>query len=757
MAGEIDQLAELNITHVVGHDSAGFAGRKTVADILEPAFDAVGAVQAQVAVFASTASSAAADTTFNVFSQVTSNPPLTASTIMASGWELVNGTPVDVSLGVIWAVRKGFDMTGTPRLWVDKILRTKRVRQPYPNQASFTTNEEAFSEGLYNSDFVIGLANLSSRNSVKPVAGWAMPARLQVQNTIHWEIAAFHVDGRPWGTGGVGQQVACVRVRATNGVNATAWQTVSGTSISTYVEDANPLEVFQGDLDVSALPDASYWLEGEVYPWIGSASAILSSVDQSGAREFSRRYFTKRATINYIYVASTGNDATGVCSSTAATAAATPCLTIGGALLRARLALGTAAVGSLDGLRIRVVDAVNTGAASIAAFAPLRQDVAGVVIERAPGTDRASAVVTLSSGFNPWFSDTSGALGAEGSLIFYDVSVVAGGAFTVSGSSARKLDVTFWNCNLNFGSFATSLRGNSHMRFFGVMMSNLHTTSLGAMTGNEVRILRGVTANLLNAGYEQFLTLGCNLSQASGPAFTDAKVNGHIWYNNKFLNPVATNSVLSFAGAVAGNSGLDLGSFAQIQNLVEVTSVSAGASMHIAGDSGKGNIVNGVVLHNTLTGVEATGRVNISYDEDPAVARFHKNLCFKGNLVPQINVKGDDFGPISNGARTGHFEFEHGVRCASNFTRDVNASGGDVSFGQAYPGVGSIIAGGDPLFVNNQGVTKPAGTLVAGSGGGTYTLQAGSPARNLLPLPLLKYDLAGNARGTGAQHAGAYQ
>jgi hypothetical protein len=87
----------------------------------------------------------------------------------------------------------------------------------------------------------------------------------------------------------------------------------------------------------------------------------------------------------------------------------------------------------------------------------------------------------------------------------------------------------------------------------------------------------------------------------------------------------------------------------------------------------------------------------------------------------------------------------------------VNANGGSASFGQAYPGIGSVIAGGDPLFTNNQSVTKPAGAFVAGAGGGIYTLQAGSPARNLQPYPLLKYDRAGGLRGAGTQHAGCHQ
>lgn len=708
--------------------------------------------------FAAATSSAAVDNLFTVFSQIAANPPLTASAILSSGVAIVNSAPADVSLGSLYIVRKGYGLDALPKFHVDHLYRTKRWRQAYPNQANFTADQEALNEGLYATDCAIGLPNASARTAPKAIANWCMPARLQVQNSVHWEIEPFHCDARPWGAGGVGQMVASVQVRANNGTTATAWQTVSATSLSTAVEDANPCEVFQGDIDVSALADGAFWLEAKIYPWFGGPASVLSSEDSGVFRELSRRWFRKSAVINYVYCDdATGNDATGVVSTVAATAAATPCKTIGGAFLRARTALGAATVGAIDGLRIRTLGPVNTGATNIASFAPLRQDVAGVIIERAPGVSRASAVVTISSSFRPFFSDTSGTL-TEGSLIFNDVSVVLGGAFLLQGETARKLEVQFWNCNLNWGSFATTLRSNSHLRFFGVVGSNFHSTSVAQSASGEVRIMRGLTADLNNGSFEGWVTMGCSLTRASSPGYADATKNGHICYNNTFLNPNQNSSgVLVFPGATAALNGLDLGSVAMVQNLVELLGTQGNSSMRIAGDSDKGNLTHAVICHNTCTGVEAAGRTNICYDEDPATARFHKNVMLKANCLTQINVKGDDYSLIQNGARTGQFEFEHGVRCSGNFTRDVNANGGGVSFGQAYPGIGSVIAGGDPLFTNNQSVTKPAGAFVAGAGGGIYTLQAGSPARNLQPYPLLKYDRAGSLRGAGTQHAGCHQ
>ena len=65
---------------------------------------------------------------------------------------------------------------------------------------------------------------------------------------------------------------------------------------------------------------------------------------------------------------------------------------------------------------------------------------------------------------------------------------------------------------------------------------------------------------------------------------------------------------------------------------------------------------------------------------------------------------------------------------------------------QAYPSQASFTA-----------ATWNGSAMVSGAGGGTYTLQSGSTAKNIMPAPLLSHDLAGNSRGTGTQNAGAYQ
>jgi len=668
-------------------------------------------------------------------------------TVLATdGWQVTDSTPSDLSLAEVPIARQGYTTAGEATTYYDVLAMTKRVRQAYPNQASFTTDQVALSDFIYSTDTAGGATNNSTRTSPKPTAAWVMVDRLLVASSVHWEIVAFHRNARD------NSQVACVQVRANDGTTQTAWQTVSTTAISTTVEDINPVEVFAGDIDISALATGSFWLEAKVVPWIGAAASILSSEDQSAVREFSRRWFRKGSTVNYVYVASTGNDTTGVCSTTAATALASPCLTLGGALLIARTALGTGTVGALDGLRVRILDTINAGNPNSAYF-PLQQDIAGVIVERAPGVARAAAIVTLNTNFRPGFSNHTSPV-TEGSLIFNDVSLLWGGMYSPTGETASKLHVQYWNCSIDYASYTiTTQRNNSHVSFFGVVATNPTSSLFAYHSSGQIRMMRGLTVDLNGANMEGWANIGCAITRCGQFVYEDL-TKPCIHYNNTFPNPQA--SVLIDRGGAVAMSGLNHGSDVIVQNLIEKSNTTNSVSFILSADSDYGNITDAIVMHNTFTGAGAYGRANIFYDEHASVARTHGMVAFKGNILPQLNIKGDDYSTILNGARIGHFVAEHGVGFEGNFVTHIDSGGGIPSFSQAYPGLTSTIGGGDPLFTDNQSTTVVSGSPVAGAGGGDYTLQGGSPCIGLLSEPVLKYDLAGAARGTGAQDAGCY-
>jgi len=666
--------------------------------------------------------------------------------------------PTDLSMLTATVNRAGYDQTGAATTRTETVYLTKRVRQAYSNQASFTENNVALSAPIFSADTVAGATNNSTLVGPKPIVNWSMVSRRTVGNSLDWELVAYHAGARPDGSG-VGRQVACVKVRANDGTTQTAWQTATTTAISTHCEDLQPLEVYAGTLDITALATGAVWLEAEVYPWIGT---VLKSEDNQtaglGPRYFTRRYFrkdvSKVTTPAYVYVASTGNDTTGVCSTTAATAAASPCLTVNGAIVKANTTLGNTR-GCLDNLRIRIVDTV---AASAASFNAYKQDIGAIIVERAPGTARASAIVSMTGAFRPYLTDHS--VGTEGAIIFNDVSLSLGVSGQFQGEAANNLFVQFWNCNFADASQFGGQRGNSHLAYFGTVFSAIDS-ALGQSANGEIRMMRGVQVDLNGKAPEGWVTLACKFTRAQNVAMADASKDGHIWASNLYLNPLGGSGPLRFVGSVAGGN---LGLVAMVQNVIELLTTTDTVAIALSHDSANGNVALGsVVIHNTATGQHNNGRVNAFYDDTTGQARSHGLTCFKGNLTPGNNIKGDVF--KSDGTKLGHFGHHHGVWFEGNFTVDHDASGQGatlgsgsetLSFGYAYGGRGSVIAGGDPLFTNYQAATWNGAAQVAGAGGGTYTLQAGSPAKNLLSQPLLAYDFAGNSRGTGTQHAGAY-
>lgn len=690
----------------------------------------------------------------SIASAIQPNPPV--DTVQANGWKGTSpslpGLPTSLR-----TLRRGFNEQGLVTDFFDGVFIGTEVRKAFPNQEETADNTLALGQWLRVEDYLTHAQMLSSLTSPKPICNWTMPSRGLVGNTAYAEFNAFHCHGRP-GSDGKGRQIACGKVRATDGVNYTPWVTTYQTQVSAICEDAHSLEVYGFNVDTTSLDEGLCWFEGEAYPWVGSDASVLRSEDSSVAREFSRRYFlkdlAKAAAPPFIYVASTGDNSTGVVSTDAAVAKATPCLTVAGALARATAQLGSAD-GALDGLRIRIVDTVSQGAVS---YAFHKQQVAAVVIEKDPDVTRPSAVLEYDVRFNPNFRDSHPDIGSC-AIRYHDLSIEMKGNLQMDGNAGHPLIAQFHDVSVDFAGFSF-LRSTSHFEVFGMVAINWPTGSFQPFnftSAGQVRLLRGLVADIKGKSLEAWITLGCSITASGSPATADSSVNGHIWQSNSYWSPAALAIPLLFNGSVSGG---DLGSFAVSQNLVEPTDISNRAVMRFSGDSNFGNITHAVVIHNTTPGVGIYGRWNIFYDEHPTVARYHTNICFKGNVGAQLNTKGDIFVGTSGGQptvapdRLGQFEFTHGVGCEGNWT--MYAANAPSSEHQYYPGPGSQIAAGDPGFTDYRAVGGTPTSPVAGSGGGDYRLLSEAPGRGILSEPLLAFDLEGSDRGTDAQAVGCY-
>jgi hypothetical protein len=676
-----------------------------------------------------------------------SAPPFSA--IAADGWQSTIASPTDLSLEAFTVNRAGFSAAGSATTISDTLYVTKRVREPYPDEADFTANSVALTEYVYADDVTPGATNNSTEDSPKPICRWAMPSRLVVGSSIHWEIVAFHTNAR------LGKPVACVQVRATNGTNSTAWQTVSTMTVSTAIDDARDTAVYQGDLDTSSLPDGLYYLEAKVYPHFGVAASVAESTSSTDLRAFGRRYFTKNATLAstppYVYVASTGDDATAVVSTTAATAAASPALTVQGAI---RAASAQIADGLVDGLIVRVVDTVGFGTTQAGA-SPRNQVSGTVIVTRAPGTARAAAIVQQANAINMRFA-TGGTLDAalaNSSLTFYDVSYARTASGQLGNGATPTLHVQLWNVNFDNGSIVGAWSGGTGqiIEHYGAVWTNIATNTFGYSTSQTQYTLRGVTATAAG-GYEGGCVIGCSLTNFSSPTYADAQ-NGAVWYNSAFLSPSSTNAPINITTA---NAGETITGVALVQCFIEPTHTTATTpGVRPCSDSALGNCTHAVIHHNVNLGAGTLSRWNLFYD-DATVARFYKFVSIKGNICPQINVKGDVF--KTDGTRLGNRAIIHGVGCLGNFTKyRVNSPATEEQF---YSGRNSDIGTSttvlnDPLFVDDRGTTFDGTTYTAGAGGSDVHLDTGSPCIGIVSELLLPFDYAGAAR-TGTQDAGLY-
>lgn len=673
--------------------------------------------------------------------------PAPFSAMAADGWQATVASPTDLTLTPFNVERAGFNSAGEVATIDETLFLTKRVRQAYPSEGSFTADQVAVSDYIYENDVMLGATNNSTVVSPKPIGTWGMMDRTLVGDSIPWEALGFHYNAKD------GKQVACVEVQATDGTTTTAWQTVSTTAVSTYCEDGKPVEVYAGSLDISALADdATVTLRGRMKPHFGGATSILDSNTETEVR-FKDKFFYRNTTLaaapNLIYVSSTGDDATGVVSTDPATAAATPALTVGGAVGRLRASLGTATVNALSGSEIRIVDGVSMG--SVAFNTNFRIDGAAIKVTRAPGTTRAAANITWTSGssIRLWTTTNTGALTAENSLTFEDVTITRTADVSFRGDTGRRMFVQFRNVTLNFSSVAalSGMMNTTDLAFFGLAFSN-YVGGFAYLTAGDHRTMRGLVGDLNDTAMNGYNVIGCDIARGRiDYAFAQ---RGCLIYQNHLSDPPGVNPSIHVR---AQSAGQDM-AIAVVQNLVPMLRASSVPNIRIAGDSDNGNVVHSVVHHNTTPGDEAYGRWNVFYDDTGATARNHKLISFKGNSGSQLNTKADVF--MTDGTRLGNFAFHHGVGCAGVFTEDVDAAGGaTLSFKQAYGGIGSVIAGGDPLYVDDRAVVASGPT--AGSTGGDYELQGGSPSRDLFSQYLLGLDHDGTARPTsGTVDAGAY-
>jgi hypothetical protein len=695
--------------------------------------------------------------------------PQALQPIDPGGWSASPASLTDLSMSPLTVVRNGFDASGAPSSLTDQVLLTRRVRRPYPDSSVSagivdSADRQALSDYVYAGDQVPGYVNNSAVISPKPHAAWIMPSRLLVGTTVHWEIIAFHRNARE------ARQVACVQVRGNDGTSQTAWQTVSAPAVSTLCEDANPVEAFIGDIDVTGLADGLIWLEARVLPWCGGTGSIRTTDDDASIRGFSPRYFLKSVAkaeaVPLAYVASTGNDANGVWSANPATASAAPFLTIAGALNAIYTTGASVTGGKADGCEIRV----GNGTFALPAISTAQgraQTAAALTITRSP-TSSSRAAVVLTHGTVRFQLGRDGALASpltESAVILKDVTVqrASTGSFngtTNADASVTPLFIQWWNVALDVQGRTTTWFANTHDAMFGVTFSNFGTYNgnVGYVGTMQRRLLRGVvTGDMAGAAYDHYLVVGSTLTSGYSNALLPD--DGTIFYASKVLKAGGNNNTP--LRIEASGDGVTINRIAVVNALIEQIGTSTGnGGVVICGTAG--NTLGAVLHHVTCTGAQNIGRCNLFYDNQDSSAggaQTHDLTSVKGCLFAQVNIKGDIF--RSDAAGVGNFAAMHGVGWEGLYT--LYAANAPIQEHPTYAGPGSTIGttstvyGADPRFTDYRATSAIGGVVAAGAGGGDYRLQADSPCRAAsVATVVLGRDLAGAFRGTSAQPTGCY-
>ncbi len=441
-----------------------------------------------------------------------------------------------------------------------------------------------------------------------------------------------------------------------------------------------------------------------------------------------------------------GNNGTGVWSTTAATAEASPFATVQGAIDAAAAQMpagdylaGTGTSRPLDGAIVRI--STGTHALGSGSVSSRPQKLAAPIITRDPNVARADAIIAV----NRWRArlgvGTLESVTTEGAVIFRDVAIDRTTTLGFEGEAANQLDLIFDDVDFDNNGHSATIFIQSHGRVYGMNLTGA-ASSFGLAQANYAwRVWRGVyCADFGGFGLEQYLTVGNDINNLGGWSRAPARsASGTIIAFNKFMDRNSIN------GWTFG-SDEDVTGAVFAQNVVEHSGVANGPANKIGGDDFTGNLAHIIHIHNTYIGFDLYGRSNAFYNETTADPRTHTFIRSAANIQVQINTKHDVF--HTDGAYTGGWEYLYGVGSFGEFSQFRDAGGG--SFVQEYAGALSNIGTSnsvrnDPLFVDYQGTTSGP---TAGAGLGDYELTVGSPAAQIVNRGLLSHDIRGRRRPT---------
>ncbi len=664
-------------------------------------------------------------------------PVSVLAAVNANGWSARHADPVALAaatdLGQVTVLRAGFDASGTARQFEESLQLTKRLRQPFPTQATLTPDQVVLSDFIYAGETVTGATNGSTLAAPVPVCLWMTPdlGWTTDAGAVTLRLAVAHAHARN------GRPVAAVRFIVSDGVNTPVEQTVSAMSTTTYAKTGLSAPHFAASLNLAGLNAGPVTVDAIIYPWVGQAYRL--SLDAPAYPSFTTttiRLLNKPAAygVAYAYVNAVGGG-TPTISTNPTTAAANPYSTVAAAST-ALVAFNTATFGraNMSGGVIRLTPAVHV----LTNWSSRSSGDFGVVIEAADPAAKASTILTdagvATNNVTPsrtWFRNLVMRRSANGSFIFLDNN----------GGTAQQCVLE----NITFDANGTSVYNAWIYRLGRLILIECDGGNVG-QTSSQGVVTHGVTLLGTNAAPgSQWVnhTLCCRMAGASPQPTAACFIGWNFLSNNSTASP-----------AVSGGGALDFRGFAFVGNVVEGRAGGPTALVTLFADGVTGSALNAVMMDNTVLGE----RLNFLYS-DVSGATALKQGVFRNNVVQQYNCKTDVF--AGNGA-TGNWPVAFQVGFANNaMLRGANDSSQTPGTGQW---IGEVRARGTVVGSNaspiNAAFVNPQyfqGTATPGEG--DYTP---GPAT---ALPFLTasdttqpFDLLGRAvPANGSAVAGAVQ
>lgn len=521
-----------------------------------------------------------------------------------------------------------------------------------------------------------------------------------------------------------GRAVAAVRFILSDQSGNSVTSLVSSTNVETFSASGLSAEYYGNDIDISTLTQGQLiTVDAEIFPWVGDSFRISVNGEAYPSPNLSVLMFLNNRTgaygTAYAYVSPTGNDTTGVASSTAATAEAAPFLTLSAAAIAIQTFNNTNfGRNNVSGGIIRLAEGVTTMHSNTL----LSQRPTGevpLIVEPANPANRATTVLTWTAGASNNCPDR---------FKLKDLTLRKGVATNVTGFSndstletlANYTFVTencIWDLNGNAGGSASITRCGIYwsindsctgaMGHLGRLSTNCKMTiAIGGRTTGE----SASSVYHLVAHKDIQSTFGWSLGNADAGR---VQAQGNIFAYSYLGRNNGGAPTISTDGVQFGSRG-----FMMLGTIVEhCNNATTSPAVRLFGDSDVTEVRNVHIKACTILG----SRVNYLYN-DIGTAGTKKYGTLGQNVIWQINTKADLFVHPTDGAngnRILNWGVVNHVGCSYNAYLTGSASGDTFADGNwvgETRGVGEI-TGTDASPVLTGFANDQSG---AGAGNGDY-------------------------------------